>query len=137
MKNETYLAKETVKVPQFVVGGEYKDEQGNDYKVLSITGDLMEAKFNFVKKKFKIIRYGSTYAAFNSGRVWFKSAKPDRTLLEKDWTCDITPRGKYNSLKEMTPEEKRAYRRERAKKRRKARRDAKAAAINKPETGAN
>lgn len=137
MKAESYLEKEVIKIPEFKVGGEYKDEQGHEYRVLSINGDIMEAKFNFVKKKFKIIRYGSTYAAFNSGRVWFRSADPDPSLIERDWTCDITPRGKYNSLKEMTPEEKRAYRRERAKKRRKARREAKAAGINKPETGAN
>lgn len=140
MKNESYLHNEVIKIPQFEVGGEYRDEQGNEYKVLAIDGDIMEAKFNFVKKTFKIIPYGSTMAAFNSGRVWFRSAEPDRTLLEKDYTCDITPRGKYNKLKKLTPEERREYRRERARARRKARREAKAkeAAINKAEetTGA-
>ena len=137
MKNESYLQREVIKIPQFEVGGEYKDEQGNDYKVLSINGDIMEAKFNFVKKKFKIIPYGSTMAAVNSGRVWFKSAKPDPTLLEKDYTCDIVPRGKYNKLKRLSPEERREYRRERARARRKARREAKKG-INKTEvtTGA-
>ena len=102
MKNESYLAKETVKVPQFVVGGEYKDEQGNDYRVLSITGDLMEAKFNFVKKKFKIIPWGSTMAAVNCGRVWFKSAANNPALLEEDESCNIIQRGKYNTLKKCT-----------------------------------
>ena len=82
MKNDSYLEKEVIKIPQFEVGGEYKDDNGNEYKVLSIQGDLMEAKFNFVKKKFRIIRYGSTMAAVNSGRVWFRSAKPDRNLSE-------------------------------------------------------
>ena len=128
MKNESYLAKETVKVPQFVVGGEYKDEQGNDYRVLSITGDLMEAKFNFVKKKFKIIPWGSTMAAVNCGRVWFKSAANNPALLEEDESCNIIQRGKYNTLKKMSPEEKKMYRRERARKRRKARREAAKAA---------
>ena len=112
MKNDSYLEKEVIKIPQFEVGGEYKDEQGNEYKVLSIQGDLMEAKFNFVKKKFRIIRYGSTMAAVNSGRVWFRSAKPDPTLLEKDYTCDIVPRGKYNKLTDMTPEQRKAGRSE-------------------------
>ncbi len=137
MKNDSYLEKEVIKIPQFEVGGEYKDEQGNEYKVLSIQGDLMEAKFNFVKKKFRIIRYGSTMAAVNSGRVWFRSAKPDPTLLEKDYTCDIVPRGKYNKLTDMTPEQRKAYRRERARARRKARREGKTD-INKTEvtTGA-
>jgi hypothetical protein len=126
-----------IKIPQFEVGGEYKDDNGNEYKVLSIQGDLMEAKFNFVKKKFRIIRYGSTMAAVNSGRVWFRSAKPDPTLLEKDYTCDIVPRGKYNKLTDMTPEQRKAYRRERARARRKARREGKTD-INKTEvtTGA-
>ena len=132
MKNDSYLEKEVIKIPQFEVGGEYKDEQGNEYKVLSIQGDLMEAKFNFVKKKFRIIRYGSTMAAVNSGRVWFRSAKPDPTLLEKDYTCDIVPRGKYNKLTDMTPEQRKAYRRERARARRKARREGKTD-INKTE----
>lgn len=137
MKNDSYLEKEVIKIPQFEVGGEYRDEQGNEYKVLSIQGDLMEAKFNFVKKKFRIIRYGSTMAAVNSGRVWFRSAKPDPTLLEKDYTCDIVPRGKYNKLTDMTPEQRKAYRRERARARRKARREGKTD-INKTEvtTGA-
>ena len=137
MKNDSYLENEVIKIPQFEVGGEYKDEQGNEYKVLSIQGDLMEAKFNFVKKKFRIIRYGSTMAAVNSGRVWFRSAKPDPTLLEKDYTCDIVPRGKYNKLTDMTPEQRKAYRRERARARRKARREGKTD-INKTEvtTGA-
>lgn len=137
MKNDSYLEKEVIKIPQFEVGGEYKDEQGNEYKVLSIQGDLMEAKFNFVKKKFRIIRYGSTMAAVNSGRVWFRSANPDPTLLEKDYTCDIVPRGKYNKLTDMTPEQRKAYRRERARARRKARREGKTD-INKTEvtTGA-
>lgn len=137
MKNDSYLEKEVIKIPQFEVGGEYKDEQGNEYKVLSIQGDLIEAKFNFVKKKFRIIRYGSTMAAVNSGRVWFRSAKPDPTLLEKDYTCDIVPRGKYNKLTDMTPEQRKAYRRERARARRKARREGKTD-INKTEvtTGA-
>lgn len=137
MKNDSYLEKEVIKIPQFEVGGEYKDEQGNEYKVLSIQGDLMESKFNFVKKKFRIIRYGSTMAAVNSGRVWFRSAKPDPTLLEKDYTCDIVPRGKYNKLTDMTPEQRKAYRRERARARRKARREGKTD-INKTEvtTGA-
>lgn len=125
MKNDSYLEKEVIKIPQFEVGGEYKDDNGNEYKVLSIQGDLMEAKFNFVKKKFRIIRYGSTMAAVNSGRVWFRSAKPDPTLLEKDYTCDIVPRGKYNKLTDMTPEQRKAYRRERARARRKARREGK------------
>jgi len=137
MKNDSYLEKEVIKIPQFEVGGEYKDDNGNEYKVLSIQGDLMEAKFNFVKKKFRIIRYGSTMAAVNSGRVWFRSAKPDPTLLEKDYTCDIVPRGKYNKLTDMTPEQRKAYRRERARARRKARREGKTD-INKTEvtTGA-
>jgi hypothetical protein len=130
MKNESYLTKEVVKIPQFVVGGEYKDEQGNEYRVLSITGDMMEAKFNFVKKRFKIIPYGSVMGAMNSGRVWFKSAKNDPSLIEADESCNIVPRGKYNKLTKMTPEEKRAYRRERARKRRRARRAAKAAINN-------
>ena len=125
MKNDSYLEKEVIKIPQFEVGGEYKDDNGNEYKVLSIQGDLMDAKFNFVKKKFRIIRYGSTMAAVNSGRVWFRSAKPDPTLLEKDYTCDIVPRGKYNKLTDMTPEQRKAYRRERARARRKARREGK------------
>ena len=128
MKNESYLENEVIKVPQFKVGGEYRDEQGNDYKVLSIQGDLMEAKFNFAKKKFRIVRWGSTMAAVNSGRIWFRSAAPDPTLLEKDWTCNIVLRGKYNKLKKMSPEEKKEYRRERARKRRKARREAAKAA---------
>lgn len=128
MKNESYLAKETVKVPQFVVGGEYKDEQGNDYRVLSINGDLMEAKFNFVKKKFRIVPWGSTMAAVNCGRVWFKSAANNPSLLEEDESCNIIQRGKYNTLKKMSPEEKKMYRRERARKRRKARREAAKAA---------
>lgn len=137
MKNDSYLEKEVIKIPQFEVGGEYKDDNGNEYKVLSIQGDLMEAKFNFVKKKFRIIRYGSTMAAVNSGRVWFRSAKPDPTLLEKDYTCDIVPRGKYNKLTDMTPEQRKAYRRERARARRKARLEGKTD-INKTEvtTGA-
>lgn len=137
MKNDSYLEKEVIKIPQFEVGGEYKDDNGNEYKVLSIQGDLMEAKFNFVKKKFRIIRCGSTMAAVNSGRVWFRSAKLDPTLLEKDYTCDIVPRGKYNKLTDMTPEQRKAYRRERARARRKARRDGKTD-INKTEvtTGA-
>ena len=137
MKNDSYLEKEVIKIPQFEVGGEYKDDNGNEYKVLSIQGDLMEVKFNFVKKKFRIIRYGSTMAAVNSGRVWFRSAKPDPTLLEKDYTCDIVPRGKYNKLTDMTPEQRKAYRRERARARRKARREGKTD-INKTEvtTGA-
>ena len=137
MKNDSYLEKEVIKIPQFEVGGEYKDDNGNEYKVLSIQGDLMDAKFNFVKKKFRIIRYGSTMAAVNSGRVWFRSAKPDPTLLEKDYTCDIVPRGKYNKLTDMTPEQRKAYRRERARARRKARREGKTD-INKTEvtTGA-
>lgn len=137
MKNDSYLEKEVIKIPQFEVGGEYKDDNGNEYKVLGIQGDLMEAKFNFVKKKFRIIRYGSTMAAVNSGRVWFRSAKPDPTLLEKDYTCDIVPRGKYNKLTDMTPEQRKAYRRERARARRKARREGKTD-INKTEvtTGA-
>ena len=137
MKNDSYLEKEVIKIPQFEVGGEYKDDNGNEYKVLSIQGDLMEAKFNFAKKKFRIIRYGSTMAAVNSGRVWFRSAKPDPTLLEKDYTCDIVPRGKYNKLTDMTPEQRKAYRRERARARRKARREGKTD-INKTEvtTGA-
>ena len=137
MKNDSYLEKEVIKIPQFEVGGEYKDDNGNEYRVLSIQGDLMEAKFNFVKKKFRIIRYGSTMAAVNSGRVWFRSAKPDPTLLEKDYTCDIVPRGKYNKLTDMTPEQRKAYRRERARARRKARREGKTD-INKTEvtTGA-
>ena len=137
MKNDSYLEKEVIKIPQFEVGGEYKDDNGNEYKVLSIQGDLMEAKFNFVKKRFRIIRYGSTMAAVNSGRVWFRSAKPDPTLLEKDYTCDIVPRGKYNKLTDMTPEQRKAYRRERARARRKARREGKTD-INKTEvtTGA-
>lgn len=125
MKNDSYLDKEVIKIPQFEVGGEYKDDNGNEYKVLSIQGDLIEAKFNFVKKKFRIIRYGSTMAAVNSGRVWFRSAKPDPTLLEKDYTCDIVPRGKYNKLTDMTPEQRKAHRRERARARRKARREGK------------
>lgn len=139
MKNESYLEKAVVKIPQFEVGGEYRDESGNEYKVLSIVGDLMEAKFNFVKKKFRIVKFGSVMAAVNSGRVWFKSSKPDPTLLEKDYTCNIVPRGKYNKLTKMTPEEKKIYRRERIKKRRIARREAKAAmknTINKTEQGA-
>ena len=137
MKNDSYLENEVIKIPQFEVGGEYKDDNGNEYKVLSIQGDLMEAKFNFVKKKFRIIRYGSTMAAVNSGRVWFRSAKPDPTLLEKDYTCDIVLRGKYNKLTDMTPEQRKAYRRERARARRKARREGKTD-INKTEvtTGA-
>jgi hypothetical protein len=115
-------------VPQFKVGGEYRDEQGNDYKVLSIDGDLMEAKFNFVKKKFKIVPWGSTMAAVNCGRVWFKSAANNPALLEQDDSCNIIMRGKYNKLKTMSPEEKKMYRRERARKRRKARREAAKAA---------
>ena len=115
-------------MPQFKVGGEYKDDHGNGYRVLSIVGDQMEAKFNFVKKKFKIVRWGSTMAAVNSGRIWFRSAAPDPELLGKDWTCDIVPRGKYNKIKNMTPEEKKEYKRERARKRRKARREAAKAA---------
>lgn len=128
MKNESYLTKEVIKVPQFEVGGEYKDDQGNDYRVLTIDGDWMEAKFNFVKKKFRIVRWGSTMAAVNCGRIWFRSAKPNPELLAQDYTCDIVPRGKYNKLTSMSPEEKKAYRRERARKRRKARRDAAKAA---------
>ena len=58
MKNDSYLEKEVIKIPQFEVGGEYKDDNGNEYKVLSIQGDLMEAKFNFVKKKFRIKQIG-------------------------------------------------------------------------------
>ena len=135
MKTESYLEKEVIKIPEFKVGGEYKDEQGNDYRVLSINGDIMEAKFNFVKKKFRIIPWGSTMAAVNCGRVWFKSADNNPALLEQDESCNIIQRGKYNTLKKMSPEEKKMYRRERARKRRKARREAikaaKAAAISK------
>lgn len=143
MKNESYLEKEVIQIPKFKINGVYKDEQGNTYRVLWIAGDQMEARFNLVKKKFRIVKFGSVYAAVNSGRVWFKSAKPDPTLLEQDYTCDIVPRGKYNKLKKMTPEERKAYRRERARNRRKARREAKAAqsaGINKTEevtTGVN
>ena len=139
MKNESYLEKEVIEIPKFKINGIYQDDEVNQYHILWIVGDQMEATFNKVKKKFKIVKWGSTYAAVNSGRIWFRSAKPDPTLLEKDWTCDIVPRGKYNKLTQMTPEEKKAYRRERARKRRKARREAKAA-INKTEevtTGAN
>lgn len=137
MKNDSYLEKEVIEIPQFEVHGEYKDDDGNEYRVLSIHGDMMEAKFNYVKKKFRIIRWGSTMAAVNSGRIWFRSAKPDLTLLGKDYTCDIVPRGKYNKLTHMTPEQRKAYRRERARARRKARREGKTD-INKTEvtTGA-
>lgn len=124
MKNDSYLEKESVKVPQFEVGKVYTDEQGNTYKVLSIDGDLMEALFNVVKKKFKIIKYGSTMGAMNSGRVWFRSGKNDPSLLEQDESIEIIPRGKYNKLTGLSPEERRAYRRQRARERRKARREA-------------
>ena len=124
MKNNSYLEKESVKVPQFEVGKVYTDEQGNTYKVLSIDGDLMEALFNVVKKKFKIIKYGSTMGAMNSGRVWFRSGKNDPSLLEQDESCEIVPRGKYNKLTGLSPEERRAYRHQRARERRKARREA-------------
>lgn len=130
MKIDSYLAKESVEIPQFKVGGEYKDDQGNDYKVLSITGDMMVAKFNFVNKKFRIVRWGSTMAAVNSGKIWFKSAENNPALLEEDESCNIVPRGKYNKLKKLSPEEKQAYRRERARKRRKARREAAKAAAS-------
>lgn len=123
MKSDSYLEKPSVKIPQFEVGGEYKDGEGNEYKVLSIDGDVMEAKYNFVKKKFKIVKFGSTMGAVNSGRVWFRSAENRPELLEEDISCEIIPRGKYNSLKKMTPEEKREYRRERARRRRRARRE--------------
>ena len=128
MKNESYLQKGAVKIPQFEVGGEYKDDKGNEYRVLSIDGDLMEAKFNFVKKKFRIVPWGSTMAAVNCGKVWFKSAENNPSLLEEDESCNIIQRGKYNTLKKMSPEEKKMYRRERARKRRKARREAAKAA---------
>lgn len=128
MKNESYLEKEAVKIPQFEVGGEYKDDFGNEYRVLSIEGDKMTAKFNFATKNFKIVPWGSTMAAMSFGVVWFKSAKNNPALLEEDDSCNIIPRGKYNKLKTMSPEEKREYRRERARKRRKARREAAKAA---------
>lgn len=124
MKNDSYLQKESVKVPQFEVGKVYTDEQGNRYEVLSIDGDIMEAKFNVVNKKFKIIKYGSTMGAMNSGRVWFRSGKNDPSLLEQDESIEIVPRGKYNKLTGLSPEERRAYRRQRARDRRKARREA-------------
>lgn len=131
MKNDSYLTKTAVEIPQFKEGGEYRDDQGNEYKVLCIDGDFMEAKFNYVTKKFRIIKYGSVMAAVNSGRVWFKSAKNDPSRIEADESCNITTRGKYNKLTGMSAEEKRAYRRERARKRRMKRRaEAKKVSIN-------
>ena len=123
MKKNAYLEKQVITIPEFVVHGEYKDEAGNDYKVLSIEGEMMTAKFNYVTRKFRIVKFGSRYAAVNQGRPWFFSAPSNPDLLAQDYTCDIVPRGKYQKLGDLTPEQKRERRRERARKRRKARRE--------------